>query len=231
MYILGLSAMGHHSAAALLGDSGIVAAIEESKLTRNRTASGIPREAIRFCLERAGISWDQIAHVAIASNPHSAWKRQTLFRARRAAVAPVQSSYFLNKALGELGRELNNQRLVKQMSGTGAAHVESFDHHLCHAASAFYASPFEQALIVTLDEVGDGRSGFVGLGDVAEIRELVSLAFPNSLAYVYSQVTQLLGFHAHSDEHKTQWLSLEGQPTHKDVYLEILRREPNGPPY
>jgi carbamoyltransferase len=231
MYILGLSAMGHHSAAALLGDSGIVAAIEESKLTRNRTASGIPREAIRFCLERAGISWDQIAHVAIASNPHSAWKRQTLFRARRAAVAPVQSSYFLNKALGELGRELNNQRLVKQMSGTGAAHVESFDHHLCHAASAFYASPFEQALIVTLDEVGDGRSGFVGLGDVAEIRELVSLAFPNSLAYVYSQVTQLLGFHAHSDEHKTQWLSLEGQPAHKDFFLEILRREPNGPPY
>ena len=231
MYILGLSAMGHHSAAALLGDSGIVAAIEESKLTRNRAASGIPREAIRFCLERAGIPWNQIAHVAIASNPRSAWKRQTLFRARRAAVAPVQSSYFLNKALGELGRELNNQRLVKQMSGSGAAQVESFDHHLCHAASAYYASPFEQALIVTLDEVGDGRSGFVGLGAGSEIRELVSLAFPNSLAYVYSQVTQLLGFHAHSDEHKTQWLSLEGDPAHKNVFLEILRREPNGPPH
>jgi carbamoyltransferase len=230
MYILGVSAMGHHSAAALLGDSAIVAGIEESKLTRNRTASGIPREAIRFCLERAGISWNQIAHVAIASNPRSAWKRQTLFRARRAAVAPVQSSYFLNKALGELGRELNNQRLVKQMSGSGTAQVESFDHHLCHAASAYYASAFEQALIVTLDEVGDGRSGFVGLGAGSEIRELVSLAFPNSLAYVYSQVTQLLGFHAHSDEHKTQWLSLEGQPVYRDVFLEILRREPNGAP-
>jgi carbamoyltransferase len=235
MYILGLSAMGHHSAAALLGDSGIVAAIEESKLTRNRAASGIPREAIRFCLERAGISWDQIAHVAIASNPRSAWKRQTLFRARRAAVAPVQSTYFLNKALGELGRELNNQRLVKQMSSagsrTGNTRVESFDHHLCHAASAFHASPFEQALIVTLDELGDGRSGFVGLGRGAEIRELTSLAFPHSLAYVYSQVTQLLGFSAHADEHKTQWLSLEGEPKHKDLFLEILRREPGGPPH
>lgn len=231
MYILGLSAMGHHSAAALLGDSGIVAAIEESKLTRNRAASGIPREAIRFCLDRAGISWNQIARVAIASNPRSAWKRQTLFRARRAAVAPVQSSYFLNKALGELGRELNNQRLVKQMSSSGAASVESFDHHLCHAASAFYASPFDQALIVTLDEFGDGRSGLVGLGTGTQIRELVSVAFPNSLAYVYSQVTQLLGFHAHSDEHKTQWLSLEGEPLYKDVFLEMLRREPNGPPH
>ena len=235
MYILGLSAMGHHSAAALLGDSGIVAAIEESKLTRNRAASGIPREAIRFCLERAGLTWGQIAHVAIASNPRSAWKRQTLFRARRAAVAPVQSTYFLNKALGELGRELNNQRLVKQMSGAGSAtggnaRVESFDHHLCHAASAFYASPFDQALIVTLDELGDGRSGFVGLGKGTEIHEVTSLAFPNSLAYVYSQVTQLLDFHAHADEHKTQWLSLEGQPAHKDLFLEILRREAGGPP-
>ena len=90
MYILGLSAMGHHSAAALLGDSGILAAIEESKLTRNRAASGIPREAIRFCLDRAGIHWNQIAHISIASNPRSAWKRQTLFRARRAAVCPTR---------------------------------------------------------------------------------------------------------------------------------------------
>jgi|SRR5580698_7603950 carbamoyltransferase len=235
MYILGLSAMGHHSAAALLGDSGILAAIEESKLTRNRVASGIPREAIRFCLHRAGIEWNQIAHIAIASNPRSAWKRQTLFRARRAAVAPVENGYFLNKALGELGRELNNERLVKQMSvggsGSSAAQVESFDHHLCHAASAFYASPFDQALIVTLDELGDGRSGFVGLGNGPEIRELVSLAFPNSLAYVYSQVTRLVGYQPRSDEHKTQWLSLEGTPTYKDAFLDILHREPSGPPH
>jgi carbamoyltransferase len=231
MYILGLSAMGHHSAAALLSDSGIVAAIEESKLTRNRSAAGIPRQAIRFCIDRAGICWDQIAHVAIASNPRGAWKRQTLFRARRAAVAPVQSGYFLNKALGELGRELNNQRLVKQMSGSGAAQLESFDHHLCHAASAYYASPFEAALIVTLDEFGDGRSGFVGLGHKSEIRETLSLAFPNSLAYVYSQVTRLLGFQPRSDEHKTQWLSMEGEPAYKDAFLEIIRREPNGPPH
>ncbi len=231
MYILGLSAMGHHSAAALLGDAGIIAAIEESKITRNRAASGIPRQAIRFCLERAGISWNQIDRIAIASNPRRAWKRQTLFRARRAAVAPVQSGYFLNKALGELGRELNNQRLVRQMSAGGNARVESFDHHLCHAASAFYASPFQRALILTLDEFGDGHSGFVGLGDGTKIQELSTIPFPHSLAYVYSQVTRLLGFHPHSDEHKTQWLSLGGEASHKDLLLEILRREPAGPPH
>jgi carbamoyltransferase len=222
--------MGHHSAAALIGDSGVIAAIEESKITRNRAASGIPREAIRFCLERAGLNFNQLDRVAVASNPRRAWKRQTLFRARRAAVAPVQSGYFLNKALGELGRELNNLRLVKQISPAGISHVASFDHHLCHAASAFYASPFPRALIVTLDEIGDGRSGFVGLGDASNIRELESVAFPHSLAYVYSQVTRLLGFHPHADEHKTQWLSLEGAPSHKNLFLEILRREPAGPP-
>jgi carbamoyltransferase len=231
MYILGLSAMGHHSAAALLGDAGIIAAIEESKITRNRAASGIPREAIRFCLQRAGISWNQIDRVAIASNPRRAWKRQTLFRARRAAMAPVQSSYFLNKAMGELGRELNNKRLLQKMSAGGNARVESFDHHLCHAASAFYASPFRRALVVTLDEFGDGCCGFAGLGDGAKIEELSTIPFPHSLGYLYSQVTRLLGFHPHSDEHKTQWLSLAGEPEYKDLFLAILRREPGGAPH
>jgi carbamoyltransferase len=231
MYILGLSAMGHHSAAALLADAGIIAAIEESKITRNRAANGIPREAIRFCLERAGISWNQIDRVAIASNPRRAWKRQTLFRARRAAMAPVQSGYFLNKALGELGRELNNKRLLQKMSAGGNARVESFDHHLCHAASAFYASPVPRALIVTLDEFGDGQCGFVGLGDGTKIQELSTIPFPHSLGYVYSQVTRLLGFHPHSDEHKTQWLSLAGEPEHKDLFLAMLRRETAGAPH
>ena len=117
MHILGISAMGHDSAAALLGDSGIVAAMEESKLARSRAIEGIPREAIRYCLERAGIGWRDVAHVAIASRPWRAWQRQAAFRAKLAPLAPVSSGYFVNKASGELGRELNNVRIVRQMSG------------------------------------------------------------------------------------------------------------------
>ena len=117
MYILGLSAMGHDSSAALLGDAGIIAAMEEGKLVRTRSFAGIPRAAMQFCLERAGISWREISHVAIASRPSRAWKRQALFRARSAPFAPVSSGYFLNKASGELGRELNNFRIVKQIAG------------------------------------------------------------------------------------------------------------------
>ena len=241
MYILGLSAMGHDSAAALLGESGIVAAMEESKLARTRGIEGIPREAIRYCLERAGIGWRDVAHVAIASRPWRAWQRQAAFRARLAPLAPVSSGYFVNKASGELGRELNNVRIVRQMAGAPEGRVASLDHHLCHAASAFYASPFERALVVSLDEKGDGRAGFVGIGEGTGLREVVSLALPHSLAWVYSQVTKLLGFRPHADEHKTQWLSIydshDGEAggaagtggEFTDLFLEMLRREARGP--
>ena len=230
MHILGLSAMGHDSAAALINDSGVVAAIEEGKLTRTRSVEGIPRAAIHFCLERAGISWRDVSHVAIASDPARACRRQVWYRARVAPFSPVSSGYFLNKAFGELGRELNNLRIVKQMAGAPSGRVESSDHHLCHAASAFYASPFDQALIVSLDERGDGRAGFVGVGAGARIREVASVAIPHSLAWVYSQVTKLLGFRSHVDEHKTQWLSLAGEPVFADFFLGLLRGIAAGAP-
>jgi carbamoyltransferase len=243
MYILGLSAMGHDSAAALLGDSGMVAAMEESKLARSRAIEGIPREAIRYCLERAGIGWRDVAHVAIASRPWRAWQRQAGFRARLVPLAPVSSGYFVNKASGELGRELNNVRIVRQMAGAPDGRIGSLDHHLCHGASAFYASAFERALVVSLDEKGDGRAGFVGLGAGTGLREVSSLALPHSLAWVYSQVTKLLGFRPHGDEHKTQWLSLYGESggdaggapavmgaaDFRELFLEMLRREVRGP--
>ena len=229
MYILGLSAMGHDSAAALIGDSGVVAAIEEGKLARTRGVEGIPRAAIHFCLERAGISWRDVAHVAIASDPTRAWRRQAWYRARVAPFGPVSSGYFLNKAFGELGRELNNFRIVKQMAGEPARRVEALEHHLCHAASAFYASPFDKALIVSLDERGDGRAGFVSDWRRRADSGSGSIAMPHSLAWAYSQVTKLLGFRAHGDEHKTQWLSLAGEPVFADLFLAMLRGAAAGP--
>jgi carbamoyltransferase len=231
MHILGISAMGHDSTAALLGEGGILAAIEEGKLERTRSIEGIPRAAIRYCLERAGIEWAGVERIAIASRPGRAWRRQALLRTRLAPLAPVSSSYFLNKAFGELGRELNNFRILRALAGKPEGRVESYDHHLCHAASAFYASPFDSALIVTLDEQGDGRAGFAGLGGGTRIRELDSIPFPHSLAWVYSQVTRLLGFRSQGDEHKTQWLSLEGEPVFGGFFLEMLRAGPNSPPH
>jgi carbamoyltransferase len=224
--ILGLSGLAHDSAAALLSDSGILAAMEESKLVRRRTAAGIPREAIRFCLERAGTGWSGIECVAVASRPLRTWVRQAWMRAKLTPFAPVPSGYYQTKALGELGRELNNGRLLEMLGESQHLKVIHLEHHLCHAASAFYASDFDRALVLTLDEQGDGRAGSISIAEGNRLRALESIPFPHSPAWIFSQVTDLIGFTAHADEHKTQWLGLEGDPALEPLFLELLRRAP-----
>jgi len=244
MLILGLSALEHDSAAALLNEHGILAAIEESKLTRVPSEGGIPRSAIRFCLERAKAGWGDVDCVAVASRPLRAWSRQTWFRATRTLKAPVESIYSQAKAFGGLGRELNNFRILKAMMvnarpGKAApmgrtncnGRFLDLDHHLCHAASAFYASPFDQALILTLDEQGDGRTALAAVGEGNQIRVLRRANFPHSLGWLYSQVTALLGFLPHREEHKTQWLSLEGEPVFDNVFREMIVPDRSGLPH
>lgn len=223
MYFLGLSALSHDTAAVLLGDRGFVAAIEESKLTRSSASAGIPRAALRFCLERAAIEWRDVSAIAIASRPWRMWARRTALRARFLASAPVSAAYYESKATGELAAELNNQRILRLLSGNARVPLLFFDHHLCHAASAFYASSFERSLILTSDEQGGGQSGIVALGERSEIYTLHRISFPNSLAWVYSQLTELLGYRPHSHEHKTQWLSLTAEPRYLDVFLGMIR--------
>jgi carbamoyltransferase len=232
MYILGLSSMEHNPAAVLIDRQGVVvAAIEEEKLGRSRGLGGIPRAAIRFCLDRAGIGWCDIERVAVAGQPGRSWLRKALFRGRLALLSPISSAYYVNEALGELGRELNNFRILREMAGAPSDRVSRFDHHLCHAASAYFAAPFDRALVVSLDRQGDGRAGFVGLGEGTRIHELSSIPFPHSLAWVFTQVTRLLGFSARAEEHKTQWLSLAGEPVFANLFVEMLRRGPQGPPH
>ncbi len=231
MYILGLSAPRHDAAAALLSGNGIEAAIEESKLLRSRSGSGVPHAAIRFCLDGAKVSWRDINIVAIASRPLRAWLRQAWLQTRFTPLAPIASAYSQVKTMGDLGLELNSRRTLREMNGVSGHNTISFEHHLCHASSAFYASPFEHALILTMDERGDGLSGAVAVGEGNRIRILQSTALPHSLGWVYSQVTDFLGFAPHREEHKTQWLSLYGEPVFQDVFLEMLRGSSNGTPH
>ena len=224
MQILGISSLHHDHAAALVGEKGIIAAIEEGKLLRTRGAQGIPRNAINFCLAKAGIQWKGLDSVAIASRPVQAWSRWAAFRAREALKAPISSSYYEAKALGDLARELNHLRVLGVFDGQQERPLLRFDHALCHAASAFYASPFDRSLILTLDEAGDGRCGLLAVGEGTRIRELYSIRFPHSPAWVYSQVTRLLGFRKRSEEHKTQWLSMTGEPVFRNLFLSVMRR-------
>jgi carbamoyltransferase len=222
----------HDSAAALLGENGVVAAMEESKLVRSRTANGIPREAIHYVFKRAGIGWRDLTGLAVASRPLRAWAREAWLRARLTPFAPLSSGYYQAKALGDLGRELNNHRLLSTLGDSNSTrpHLVPLDHHLCHAASAFYASPAERAVVLTLDEKGDGLAGTVMLGEGSRLRLLRSIPFPHSLGWLFSQVTELIGFHSHGDEHKTQWLGLEGEPAFEKLFVEILGGGSSGAP-
>jgi len=222
MRILGLSAFKHDAAAALLEDGRIKAAIENDKLVRSRS-HGVPMAAVRSCFDSEGTGWDGVDLVAVATRPLGGFTRKSLLRAKFAATAPVAAAYYEAKDVGVLARDLNDLRTLRRFMGGNRRKVVSLDHHLCCAANAFLNSPFDRALVVTMDEDADGRSTMVAIGEGNRIRAERTIAFPHSLAWVYSLVSELIGFLPPQDEHKTQWLSLEGEPVYKDVFLEMLR--------
>ena len=222
MLILGLSSFRHDTAAALFEDGIIKAAIEEDKLTRSRSR-GLPENAIRFCLESTGATWSDLDGIAIAARPFEGWRTRSLLPARLGLPSPMAAVFHQANEIGVFARELSELRMLRSKVNGMGSKVVNFEHHLCHAASAFFLSPFDRALILTMDEEGDGTSGMIAVGEGTRIRVLRKVPFPHSLAWVYTQVTELLGFDPHRDEHKTQWLSLEGEPVFKNVFLEMLR--------
>ncbi len=222
MRILGLSSFTHDGAAVILEDGAIKAAIENDKIARQPTR-GLPEAAIRSCLETAETQWNSIDLIAIATQPLRAWGRKSLLRAKLSFSAPLASAYYGATETGSLARQLNDLRRLRRHAAGGNVKVVTSNHHLCHAANAFYLSPFDRALILTADEDGDGTSTMLAIGEGADIRASRSIPFPHSMAWVYSQVTDLAGFLHHREEHKTQWFSLEGAPLYKEVFLKILR--------
>jgi len=227
MRILGLSSFRHDTAAALLEDGRIIAAIEDSKLARVRTR-GLPEAAMKFCLEKAGATWHDLDAIAVATRPFQGWARRSWGAARTSPFSPVAGAYYEANELGGLARDLSSLRALKHKNGTSPCKFLTFEHHFCHAASAFYLSPFERALILTMDEDGDGRSGMIAIGDGTRLRKLRDIPYPHSLAWLYSRITELLGFVPHADEHKTQWMSLGGEPEYREVFRDMLRESRGG---
>jgi len=224
MRILGLSSFTHDTSAALVEDGETRAAIEESKLVRSKGTKGIPEAAIQFCMRKAGASWQDIDYVAVSTRPARGWLRRSLAGAKLSPLSPVAAAYFQISEVGRLARELGNFRVLRHANESFPPKVLRFEHHLCHAASAFFPSPFERALILTIDEEGDGKSVSLAIGEGNRVRIIRTLPHPHSLAWLYSQVTQLLGFVPHLEEHKTQWLSLHGQPAYQDAFRDLMRR-------
>jgi carbamoyltransferase len=228
MLILGLSTPKQEASAALLSERGIQAAIEESKLIRSRSFSGVPSAAVQSCLDQTHVGWADIGIIAIAGQRRLSRLRQAFVQSTSSPVSLFSDAYSHLKEISRPGPEWALRQFLKEPRQSSKGIVLCFEHQLCHAASAFYASPFDRALILTLDEKGDGLSGTVALGEGTRIRTLQTMALPHSVGRVYSQATALLGFTPRSEEQKTQWLSLQGEPAFQNVFLEMLNGSSNG---
>src|SRR5450432_3763726 len=230
MLILGISGFRAEAeaAAALMRDGKVVAAIENQKLQVG-LAQRIPEAAIQFCLDEGKVSWADLDVVAVASNPSSGWRRRAFSRAYFSAGSPFDTAYREGREAVRFAREWSSVRALRRRARE-SQRVVFIDHHACHAAAAFFLSPFNKALILTLDGEGDGRGGTIATGDGSRIRMQESAPFSDSVGRIYSCVTEALGFVQSREEHKMQWLSLEGEPVFKEFFLKLMRRTSAGWP-
>jgi carbamoyltransferase len=238
MNILGISGQERDAAAALIQDGRVVAAIEEEKLARIRHigmtyAGGLPHRAIEFCLDRARVTFDQIDAVAYYLEPHKLFHREIAYnssRATQAADAAVIEDfppYFVD-SLNGLKQRLRTRRLVESRLSRGQ--FITVPHHLAHGASAFYASGFERAAVISADNKGDMTTTALMTGCGRELRLDAEAPFPHSIGIVYSAVTAALGFDGEGDWHKTMWLAPTGENEFAEAFADLLRVDKDGLP-
>jgi carbamoyltransferase len=208
MNILGISTLGRSSAVALINEHSVLFAIEEEKLSRQDSAD-IPRLALERCLHENELKISDCRAIALAERSAPSTRGGKGRRKR-----PVRSA--LQQELFDLLR--------------GGPRPVHFEHHLCHAASTYYTSGLDHALILSLDEGGNSLAGMVLEGEGDEIRPLHSLKFPDSFGWFYSRVTELAGLRPHEDEYKIQWLSKDGLPEYLPAFRKLFNWKSNGIP-
>ena len=226
MYILGISAFYHDSAACLLKDGEIVAAAQEERFTRKKHDQSFPNNAIKYCLEQLNISASQIDNVVFYEKPFVKFERlletYLAFAPRGfksfAKAMPIwikdklfQKSALINHLKATLDEDINwQERLLFS------------EHHLSHAASAFYPSPFESAAVLTLDGVGEWTTTSLAVGKGSKLKVLKEIHFPHSLGLLYSAFTYYTGFKVNSGEYKIMGLAPYGEPRFADLIKEKL---------
>lgn len=219
--ILGISAFYHDSAAAIVQDGEIIAAAQEERFSRKKHDPRFPINAINYCLEEAFIDPEQLDAVVFYDNPVLTWDRIV-----KNAMMAGEKSYpqFEKACLSVLGIKMWVQEIVRKSIGSlGRQDRLLFsEHHMAHAASAFYPSPFQEAAIITLDGVGEWTTTTIGSGRDDRIELFQEINYPHSLGLLYSAITYYCGFKVNSGEYKLMGLAPYGQPKYYDVILEHL---------
>jgi carbamoyltransferase len=224
MRILGISAYYHDSAAALVVDGQVVAAAQEERFTRRKHDSSFPRNAVDYCLSAAGTSLGGVDAVVFYEKPFVKFERllETYL-----SVAPRGFRQFMMAMPLWLREKLFQKDLLigelRQIHPDfDGSRLRFSEHHLSHAASAFYPSPFERSLILTLDGVGEWTTTAAALGDGRSIEVLKEIPFPHSLGLLYSAFTYYTGFKVNSGEYKVMGLAPYGEPRFAGKILEHL---------
>ena len=231
MRVLGISAFYHDSAAALVEDGRIVAAAQEERFTRKKHDSSFPKNAIAYCLEEAGAKLDELDHVVFYDKPFLKFERllETYI-----ALAPRGFRSFRMAIPLWLKEKLFQKSLLK---GELKQFAESFDiarllfceHHLSHAASAFYPSPYEEAVVLTMDGVGEWATTSAAMGSGKNLEVFQEIHFPHSLGLLYSAFTYYTGFKVNSGEYKVMGLAPYGEPKYKKLILDnLIDLKPDG---
>lgn len=230
MNILGISAYYHDSAAALVNDSGIVAAAQEERFTRKKHDSGFPTNAIRYCLAEGGVTEDKLDAVVFYDKPISKFARllETYF-----SVAPRGLRQFVSVLPIWVKQRLwIPMEIEESLESCGIKNIDKMffaEHHESHAASAFYPSPFESAAILTMDGVGEWATSTIGRGQGNKLEILQDLKYPHSLGLLYSAFTYFAGFRVNSGEYKLMGLAPYGQPKYSDlIYKHLLDLREDG---
>jgi carbamoyltransferase len=226
-YILGINAYHPGSSACLIKDGELVAAAEEERFRRLKYWAGFPVEAIKYCLERAGITPYELGHIGISRNPNANLYKKLLFTLRR------RPSFKLVKAKLTQMLEIRDAK-AEICARMGAdpnalkAEFHNVEHHRAHMASAFFVSPFQEAALLSVDGFGDFVSTMIGRGSGNRIESLDAVNYPHSIGIVYTAVTQWLGFPKFGDEGKVQGLAAYGEPVYLDDLLRVVRLRPRG---
>ena len=223
--ILGLSAYYHDSAAALVVNGEVVAAAQEERFTRRKADASFPTQSIHACLKQSGLSAKDIGKVVFYDKPFLKFERiletymqfapKGIRSFTKAMPVWLKEKLFLKSQIAKNLRKISDQMNWED-------EILFSEHHLSHAASAFYPSPFSEALILTMDGVGEWSTSSVALGQGNDIRIFKEIHFPHSLGLLYSAITVYLGFKVNSGEYKIMGLAPYGRPRFAPLMLEHL---------
>ncbi|MBS1507562.1 MAG: carbamoyltransferase [Bacteroidetes bacterium] len=228
MIILGLNAYHADSSAAIFKDGALIAATEEERFRRIKHWAGFPSEAIKFCLKEAGVTLKEVDYICIGRDPKAKVWKKVLFVLKNIG----RKNTLLSDRIKNSGKVASIETELSALSGLSEKELKpkivNVEHHRSHLASAFFASPFQESAILSIDGSGDFTTTMIAVGKGNQIEVLDSVDFPVSAGLFYTAFTQYLGFPHYGDEYKVMGLAPYGEPKYLDEVRKILILKPDG---